>query len=287
MDWHHPDGERSSTDAEAHKRFIDYTHGLIREILTNYGKIDILWYDGGQTLDANGWEAERMNGDGQRRASARHHRQRTQSRTRRLLHSRTKHHRRSQRSGLGELHDPQRKLGLRSRRRRVEIATHSPAHTLITCARDQGNFLINVGPKGDASPSPGVGPTHPHRSRRLAQAQWRIHLQHRPLPTLAAFICHVCAARLDTLYMHVHFWPGSDVSLSGLQTKVKSVRLLASSASLPFTQDDWRLHITGLPAEAPDHPITTLAIECESEPRMNTDHELRLAKPRGGVNMAG
>ena len=86
--------------------------------------------------------------------------------------------------------------------------------------------------------------------------------------------------------MHVHFWPGSDVSLSGLQTKVKSARLLTSSAPLPFVQDDWRVHITGLPTKAPDHPVTTLAIECESEPRMNTDHELRLAKPRGSVNMA-
>ena len=27
------------------KRFVAYTHGLIRELMTNYGKIDILWYD--------------------------------------------------------------------------------------------------------------------------------------------------------------------------------------------------------------------------------------------------
>ncbi len=61
MDWHHPDGERCSVDEAARKRFIEYTFSLIRELLTNYGKIDILWYDGGMPLDADGWEAERMN----------------------------------------------------------------------------------------------------------------------------------------------------------------------------------------------------------------------------------
>jgi alpha-L-fucosidase len=37
MDWHHPDGARCATDLEARKRFVEYTHGLIRELMTNYG----------------------------------------------------------------------------------------------------------------------------------------------------------------------------------------------------------------------------------------------------------
>ena len=43
----------------ARKRFVAYTHGLIREILTNYGKIDILWYDVDKPLTAEQWEADR------------------------------------------------------------------------------------------------------------------------------------------------------------------------------------------------------------------------------------
>jgi alpha-L-fucosidase len=61
MDWHHPDGARCATDEAARKRFVEYTHGLIRELLTNYGKIDVLWYDVSWPLDAAGWESERMN----------------------------------------------------------------------------------------------------------------------------------------------------------------------------------------------------------------------------------
>ena len=61
MDWHHPDGARCAQDEAARRRFVDYTHGLIREILTNYGKVDVLWYDVAWPLDAQGWESERMN----------------------------------------------------------------------------------------------------------------------------------------------------------------------------------------------------------------------------------
>ena len=61
MDWHHPDGARCAEDEAARQRFVAYTHGLIRELMTNYGKIDILWYDGIWPLDAKGWESEKMN----------------------------------------------------------------------------------------------------------------------------------------------------------------------------------------------------------------------------------
>ncbi len=61
MDWHHPDGAICKTDEAARKRFVEYTHGLIRELLTNYGKIDVLWYDVSWPLTAEQWESERMN----------------------------------------------------------------------------------------------------------------------------------------------------------------------------------------------------------------------------------
>src|SRR5580658_306097 len=61
MDWHHPDGARCATDEDARKRFVEYTHGLVREIMTNYGKVDVLWYDVDWPLDAHQWESERMN----------------------------------------------------------------------------------------------------------------------------------------------------------------------------------------------------------------------------------
>src|SRR5437879_9205526 len=61
MDWHHPDGARCATDEAARKRFVAYTHGLIRELLTNYGKIDVLWYDVDWPLTPEQWESQKMN----------------------------------------------------------------------------------------------------------------------------------------------------------------------------------------------------------------------------------
>ena len=42
MDWHHPDGGRAAEDPAARRRFLDFTQGCVRELMTNYGKIDIL-----------------------------------------------------------------------------------------------------------------------------------------------------------------------------------------------------------------------------------------------------
>ena len=61
MDWHHPDGARCAEDEDARRRFIEYGHGQIRELCSNYGKIDILWYDVPWPLDADGWESRKMN----------------------------------------------------------------------------------------------------------------------------------------------------------------------------------------------------------------------------------
>jgi alpha-L-fucosidase len=58
LDWHHPDyphyGDRNhpERDNEAYRdrpydfdRYLAYMHGQVRELLTNYGRIDLLWLD--------------------------------------------------------------------------------------------------------------------------------------------------------------------------------------------------------------------------------------------------
>ena len=106
MDWHHPDGARCATDEAARRRFVDYTHGLIRELMTNYGKIDVLWYDVSWPLDAKGWESEKMN-QMVFELAARHHRQQPQRPAGRFLHARTDHQGGRGRPRLGKLHDPE------------------------------------------------------------------------------------------------------------------------------------------------------------------------------------
>lgn len=58
LDWHHPDYphygdhnhpmrncESEKNDHRDFNRYLDYMHGQVRELCSNYGKIDILWFD--------------------------------------------------------------------------------------------------------------------------------------------------------------------------------------------------------------------------------------------------
>ncbi len=41
LNWEHPDGAVCATDEAARVRFVSD----VRELMTNYGRIDMLWYD--------------------------------------------------------------------------------------------------------------------------------------------------------------------------------------------------------------------------------------------------
>ena len=62
MDWHHPDSWRCKNDPEARVRFLQYIEDLNTELLTNYGKIDILWYDVSCPFESwEGWDSVNRN----------------------------------------------------------------------------------------------------------------------------------------------------------------------------------------------------------------------------------
>lgn len=62
MDWRHPDGGIAAYDSEARARFTKYIRDLNEELLTNYGKIDILWYDMPFPMEsAEGWDSLERN----------------------------------------------------------------------------------------------------------------------------------------------------------------------------------------------------------------------------------
>lgn len=280
MDWHHPDGARCATDEAARRRFVDYTHGLIRELMTNYGKIDILWYDVSWPLDAAGWESEKMNA------------MVFQLQPDIIVNNRNQL--------AGDFSTPEQTIKAEAGGRAWESCMtlndswgyqraddnwktpRTVIRNLITCARDGGNYLLNIGPQPDG----GIPP----ESERVLRAvgQWvNRHGQtiHGADPCRVSRSTYANFTRKgNTLYMHVHFWPGSDVSISGLGCKVLSAKLLNGGQSFPVSQDGFRTHITRLPASAPDSPVTTIALECDSEPVQDVIH-VRTAKPRAGVGI--
>jgi len=90
----------------------------------------------------------------------------------------------------------------------------------------------------------------------------------------------------NTLYMHVHFWLGEYVAISGLPNKVLRASILKTNRQVAFTQDGFQAKFTNLPIAAPDEPVTTIAIECDSEPRQDTDYVRINKPPRNGIGAA-
>ncbi len=278
MDWHHPDGARCATDEAARKRFVEYIHGQIRELLTNYGKIDILWYDVAWPLDAEGWESVRMN---------------------EMVFKLQPDIIVNNRNRLpGDFSTPEQRIQAEQAGRAWEACMtmnnswgyhaadddwKSPKtclRNLITCARDGGNYLLNIGPRGDGS--------IPEESVRILTAVGR-WMERNGQTIYGAQRCRVNRSNYanftrhgNTLYVHVHFWPGDTVTVAGLECKVKAARLAATGKPVEFQQDAFRVRFTGLPKSPPDDPITVIAVECDGEPVQNMDR-VRRERPRRGV----
>ncbi|HYL75689.1 MAG TPA: alpha-L-fucosidase [Bryobacteraceae bacterium] len=279
MDWHHPDGARCADDEAARRRFVDYIHGHVRELCTNYGKLDVLWYDVSWPLKPEGWESAKMNA---------------------MVRELQPDIIINNRSGLPEdFATPEQNVNAADRAweacmtmngswgyQKADDDWKSPRTVLkylITCARDGGNYLLNIGPKPDGS--------IPEDSIRILTAigKW---MEKNGDTIYTAEPCKVKRSNYalftrkgNTLYMHVHYWPGDYVAISGLKAQVKSARLHASGKVVKVDQDRFRTRISGLPAAAPDDPITTIALECDTEPIQDTNM-VRKERPRRGVGIA-
>jgi alpha-L-fucosidase len=283
MDWHHPDGATCKTDEAARKRFVEYTHGLIRELLTNYGKIDVLWYDVSWPLTPEGWESERMN---------------------EMVFELQPEIIVNNRNGLlGDFSTPEQEIKAEKAGRawescmtlndswgfnRGDDAWKTPktiVDNLATCARGGGNYLLNIGPELDGSIPPEttacletVGAWMETNGKAIygadrIQAGWNVNANY--------------TRRGNTLYIHQHYWPGHTpaaewlsfyqpevvVAIGGVKTKVLSAKLLKTGQKVEFTQDEFALRLTGMPIKAPDQPATVIELECDGEPIVNHDAE--------------
>jgi alpha-L-fucosidase len=278
MDWHHPDGARCAHDEAARRRFVDYTHGLVRELCTNYGKLDILWYDVDWPLSPEGWESVKMN------------KMVRQLQPDILINNR---------AGIPEdFTTPEQHITVSVEPwescmtmndswgyQRADDDWKTPktiVRNLVTCAQGYGNYLLNIGPKADGS--------IPQESIDALTTAGRWMDQHGELIHKAEF-CRVthsqfaCFTRTgNKLFVHVHFWPGDTVAVGGLKNKVIAAKLHPSGEPLKVQQDEFRVQFTGLPAAAPDPLVSVIEVECDGEPVQDSDN-VRRNRPRLAVGI--
>jgi alpha-L-fucosidase len=253
MDWHHPDGARCLYDEKARRRFVDYIHGQVRELCTNYGKLDIMWYDVSWPLNVEQWESAKMN-----------------RMVRRLQPDIIINNRSQLPEDFGT---PEQHIRPEAGGRMWEACmtfNESWGYTPIDkkwksawdivamlrqVAAGGGNLLLNIGP----TPSGGVPPVC---ARELVKVgAWM--KKYGPTVYEATdpmeqewLITGTFTCKGKSLYFHCNRWPGEELAIGGLVNKVVGARLYRGPA-LKFTQVRDRVVIHGLPKVAPD-PLATV-----------------------------
>jgi alpha-L-fucosidase len=260
MDWHHPDWRRVKQDASARKRFVDYTHGQIRELLSNYGKIDVLWYDMPVPLDAEVWRSAEMNDMVFKLQPD------ILVNNRNLLPGDFFTAEQSTVPTKGDwescmtINDSWAyEAGDKNWK-----STQQLAQSLVECARDGGNYLLDIGPRADGSvPEPAISRLHDMGEwlRRNGEAVYGTQKCRFPHGNIGVY-----TRRGTTLYAVIYYWPGTTMTVGGVRCKVKSARFLATSRSVPFEQRGSQLVFRDLPEKPPDDPLTVIAAECDAEP---------------------
>jgi alpha-L-fucosidase len=273
MDWHHPDGARCLKDESARRRFVDYIHGQVRELMTNYGNVDILWYDVPWPLDAKGWESEKMN---------------------RMVRELQPDIIINNRSKIPEDFDtPEQRIEASQNRPWESCMTlndswgyhasdrnwKSPTtviRNLVTCARDGGNYLLNIGPTGDGSIPLESDQILTSVGTWMSKHGDTIYQSDNCQPRRGNYVTYTRTG--NTLFAHVYYWPGSTVVIGNFLNKVKLARMHGTNQPVRFVQDDFRIRLVDLPKRAPEF-VTTFALELDGEPRQNHEGK-RAEKPR-------
>jgi alpha-L-fucosidase len=263
LDWRFPaywDGPKKDPDGWA--VFRAYVHSQVRELMTQYGKIDILWYDGSWPHTAEDWDSQKLND---------------------MVRSLQPDIIINNRSGMPcDLETPEQRIQGHERPWETcmtmddlwwgyhpgDANLKSPmqlVRTLVKCTEGNGNFLLNVGPKAD-----GTIP-EPQADRLREVGKWmKVNSDsiygagHSPFRE--GHLGHV-TAKGNTLYVHVTCWPGTEMTVTGIANKVTRSYMLATGKELPFEQRQDRLFVRGLPAESPDPIDTVVALEVEGEPK--------------------
>jgi alpha-L-fucosidase len=280
MDWHHPDYlPRRDWEAETRpvgdarfSRFVEYLHAQVSELLTRYGDIGVMWFDGnweqtwthemGQALydrcrglqpgvivnnRVNGWSPTRV------------------------------------RESLGDFRTPEQEVpatgwpgvdweSCLTMNRNWGYNSHDHDYKsvaqliglLVETASKGGNLLLNVGPRGDG--------TFPEESVERLQAMGRwmaangeaIHgTTASPFPRTPFRV----TAAPNRLNLFLSDWPAGPLQVPGLASSPRRAWFVADPMRqpLPWTSGAAGL-VLNLPPTAPDPVCSVVALEFDGPP---------------------
>lgn len=261
-DWRHPDYR-----TEHHRRYLDYFHGQVRELCSNYGDLAVLWFDGLEENFTNVEEVERYR-DQEIFASAQiWGAEKLFQEIRQLQPNILINNRCGMRA---DFDTPEQMIGAFQTERAWEScitmgdqwawkpndnlkSLQQCLHTLIRVAGGDGNLLFNVGPMPD-------GRIEPRQVDRLREmGAWLRQFGESIYGTRGGpFKPGPWGAATHTekyIYLHILEWPTAHLTLPPLaQSIVDSATLTGGQAMVAQTTQGITINL--LPADR--HPIDTI-----------------------------
>ena len=301
MDWHHPDYEPrrawndTATNAPNMDRYVGFMKDQLTELLTHYGPLGILWFDG----EWEGtWNTERG-------IEIYNHVRSLQPQiivNNRVGRGRAGMSGMDKGQGVGDYGTPEQEIpptgfgpsvywescmtmndhwGYNKRDEHWK-STRTLIHNLIDCAGKGGNYLLNVGPTAEGLiPGGSI-------ERLRAIGQWTkangeavYATEAGPFRKLAWGRCTQKTDGKETiLYLHVFDWPADGkLFIPGLRNELKSAALLVSGEKLKARKSAAGVEIE-VPSTAPDAISTTVALRVAGPPDIA---ESRTAAGQDGV----
>jgi alpha-L-fucosidase len=136
-------------------------------------------------------------------------------------------------------------------------STTELVRTLIEVASRGGNFLLNVGPAPDGT----IQPEFAQRLREMgtwlrANGESIYGTTYGPLQGVPGVRT---TAKGGTVYVHVFDWPRGELALEGLPAGLVDAQVLSSGERLPLKREGTRL-LVSVPLKAPDSMVTVIAL---------------------------
>lgn len=267
MDWHHPDGGRAAYDPEARTRFVAYIHALNRELMTQYGKIDILWYDVPQPMESwEGWDSLTMNQ--MVRALQPDIIINNRSRLDEDFGTPEEHLTAIDRDWEACMTFNGLSWGYVDSRQAAPYSYNAPRiiRMLNTVTAGGGNLLLNIGPTPDGSVPDEVQEPLRTVGRWLDRHGAAVYGRKQRSPYQG--VNGVCGTSYEPsrVYLWNWIWPQhGEMVLGGFSTPVKAVRIVDTDTPVAFEQQGHRVRLKGLPNQSPDDVAGIAVVEVEFE----------------------